>query len=99
LTKPPRERAAFIRTERQRLRRMDARRATTAVNYYPAAERNEPRGVHFTVETGYPSAGTFRLATSKGHILAICTVYSDDEADYRKIHDTLAAILEQKDPA
>jgi hypothetical protein len=73
-------------------------RPAASTTYYPVAKPNDGRGVHFEPELGYPSAGTLRLATRKGDILATCTVYGDDEGAYETIEATLAAILDQKDP-
>jgi hypothetical protein len=96
---PPRDRAARIKAVRAEWAGRPEPQPTASTTYYPPVAAGEARGVHFSPDYRYPAAGTFRLATSKGHILATCTIYSDDDADYEAVHATLTAILDQKDPA
>jgi len=93
---PPKERATYVASKRAE---WAGRAPQVSTAPYPAAKPNEGRGVHFGIEWAYPSAGTFRLVTSKGDVLAACTVYGDDDGAYETVRNTLAAILDQKDPA
>jgi hypothetical protein len=95
--RPKKVRAAYIHEEWARGRYSDP---DTPVRYAeaPIAAPGTPRGVHFTPDLHYQSAGTLEAVTSGGAIAGSFTVYGDD-ADFAAAHAALTAILDRKDPA